>query len=134
MNQLAIKRTNAIDIPTYISCLGVDVPKLLNNFGRVTGSSSDWGYTDRLVIEVYKSAEQVVPIDSETQELHEEVIEVRNISIDQIKEEMLLLQADGETRYADEIAEMLKLDVIDVIDAFNLLQEEGKLFIDNDKL
>jgi hypothetical protein len=63
-----------------------------------------------------------------------EVIEVRNIPLAQIKKEVLSLLSDGKTKYIDEIAEKLNLDFIDVTDAFNQLQEEGKLFIDENKL
>ncbi len=63
-----------------------------------------------------------------------EVIEVRNIPLAQIKKEVLSLLSDGKTKYIDEIAEELNLDFMDVIDAFNQLQEEGKLFIDENKL
>ncbi len=63
-----------------------------------------------------------------------EVIEVRNIPLAQIKKEVLSLLSDGKTKYIDEIAEELNLDFIDVTDAFNQLQEEGKLFIDENKL
>ena len=64
----------------------------------------------------------------------EGVIEVNDIPIEQIKEKMLTLLSDGKTRYADEIATELRLDVMGVIEAFSQLQEEGKLFVDNDKL
>lgn len=64
----------------------------------------------------------------------EEVIEIRDIPIDQIKEEMLALMKDGKTRYADEIAAELNLDIKDVIEAFKQLQNEGKLFVDETKL
>lgn len=63
-----------------------------------------------------------------------EVIEVREISLEQIKKEMVALLADGKTRYADEIANELKVDIRDVVEAFKQLKAEGKLFIDDSKL
>ncbi len=48
--------------------------------------------------------------------------------INKVKAKVLFLQADGKTRFASEIAEMLDLDVKDVVEAFCQLQEEGKLF------
>lgn len=64
----------------------------------------------------------------------EDVIEVRDISMEQTKKEMLSLLSDGKTRYADEIATELKLDIRDVIEAFKQLHKEGKLSVDEDKL
>lgn len=52
----------------------------------------------------------------------------------QIGERMLDLLSDGKTRYAEEIAMELKLDYVEVIETFWELQEEGKLFVDSDKL
>ncbi len=63
-----------------------------------------------------------------------EIIEIREIPLEQVKKEMLTLLADGKTRYADEIASELKLDIRDVIEAFKQLKAEGKLFIDGNKL
>lgn len=81
------------------------------------------------------SSELTVPsLHLETCTEQEEVIELRDIPIEQIKAEMLDLQSDGKTRWADEIAEILELDVMDVIEAFNQLQEEGRLFVDNDRI
>lgn len=135
MRLLTIEEVNAKGAPIDISRLEVDIPRQLNRIGRVAGSSGDWGFRNNiLVLYKYESAEKVVPTDSEAQDLLEDVIELRDVPVEQIKEEMLSLQADGETRYADEIAEILKLDVIDVIEAFSQLQEEGKLFVDDDKL
>ncbi|MGR3174958.1 MAG: hypothetical protein ACUZ8N_10195 [Candidatus Scalindua sp.] len=67
----------------------------------------------------------------EKHEAIENVIEVRDIPIEKIKEEMLSLLSDGKTIWADEIAEQLNLDMRDVVKAFKQLQEEGKLFIDD---
>ncbi len=49
-----------------------------------------------------------------------------------INAKILILQADGKTRYASEIAEILDLDVKDVVEAFVQLQEEGKLFTEKE--
>ena len=64
----------------------------------------------------------------------EEIIEIRDIPMTQIKEEMLSLLSDGKTRYIDEIAIELKVDIEIVAEAFRQLQEEGKLFIDGNKI
>jgi len=64
----------------------------------------------------------------------EDVIEVRDISMEQTKKEMLSLLSDGKTRYADDIATELKLDIRDVIEAFKQLHKEGELSVDEDKL
>lgn len=63
-----------------------------------------------------------------------EIVEVKSIPIEQIKEEMIELLSDKKTRYADEIADELNLDIKDVIEAFDQLQKEGKLFIDGNKI
>lgn len=68
------------------------------------------------------------------QQSTEEVIEIRNIPLQQIKNEMLSLLTDKKTRYADDIAAELKLDIKDVIEAFKQLQKEGKLFVDEASL
>ena len=47
---------------------------------------------------------------------------------------MLSITSDGKTRYADEIADELNVDIEAVIKAFNGLKEENKLFIDGDKI
>ena len=83
----------------------------------------------------YSSAElNVSSLHLETCTKQEDVIELRDIPMEQIKAEMLDLQSDGKTRWADEIAEILELDVMDVVEAFNQLQEEGRLFVDNDRI
>lgn len=66
--------------------------------------------------------------------LSQEVIEARDIPIEKIKEEIVVLMSDGKTRYFDEIAAELKLDIADVVEAFKQLQEEGKLFVDGNKI
>lgn len=63
-----------------------------------------------------------------------EIIEIREIPLEQVKKEMIKLLSDGKTRYADEISAELKLDIKDVTEAFEQLQKEGKLFIDESKL
>ena len=133
MSELTIEKASGIGMPDYKPCFKIDIPKQLESFGQITGSCA-WVSTDKLVRVRFESAEQALLTDLETHEHSEEVIEVRNIPMSQIKDEMLSLQADGKTRYADEIAEILELDVIDVIEAFSQLQEEDKLFVDNDKL
>lgn len=64
----------------------------------------------------------------------EEIIEIRELSIDKLKIEMLELLSDGKTRYFDEIAMKLKVGIENVAEAFKQLQEEGKLSIDENKL
>ncbi len=56
----------------------------------------------------------------------------QNHGINKIKAKILILQADGKTRHASEIAEILDLDVKDVVEAFVQLQEEGKLFTEKE--
>lgn len=131
-------KANAIAIPTDLTRTGIDIPVQLDRLKRDKGRINDCAGTNFLVINIleYESSEQVESAYSDLKEPTEEieVTEIRHISIDQIKQEMLSLQADGKTRYADEIAGILGLDIIDVIEAFSQLQEEGKLFVDNDKL
>lgn len=45
-----------------------------------------------------------------------------------LADKMLELMSDGKTRYSDEIASILNVDIIDVIEVFNILREEGKLY------
>lgn len=115
-------KPKAVGVDTYISRKKVDFPKHLGPVRLVKGSSNAWIDKNILVEDFYESCEQ------------EDVIELRDIPIEQIKEEMLSLLSDGITRYADEIAAELRLDIMDVIEAFNQLQEEGKLFVDKNKL
>lgn len=68
------------------------------------------------------------------QEFSSEIIEIRDIPLDKVKEEMLLLMSDGKTRYFDEIATELKVDVQSVVEAFQQLNAEGKLFASGDKI
>lgn len=77
-----------------------------------------------------KTLEQRLEI-TEKKETIEDVIEVRNIPIETIKEEMLSLLTDGKMKWAGEIAEQLNLDIKDVVEAFKQLQKEGKLSIDD---
>lgn len=65
--------------------------------------------------------------------IYMDILNHRNISINQIKKEMKLLLADNKTRYAHEISEMLNLDAMDVIKAFCQLQDEGELFVDHNQ-
>ena len=50
------------------------------------------------------------------------------------KDEMVRLLSDGKTRYFDEIAEILKLDIRLVVKGFKELNEEGRLFIDENSI
>ena len=137
-----------------------DVPEFIGNFEIDEGSCNDWIATNKFIETAYASPAQPMMIyciaPTELAEIEvdyastaqpmaicstahkelaeEEVTEVRDISISQIKKEMLSLLSDGKTRYIDEIAEELNLDFIDVMEAFNQLQEEEKLFIDENKL
>lgn len=92
--------------------------------------------TSNLRIQIEQLALQVKTLTQRLEtvvkhETIEDVIEVRDIPIEEIKEEMLSLLSDGKTIWADEIADQLNLDTRDVMKAFKQLQEEGKLFIDD---
>ena len=84
--------------------------------------------------EMNKDQKEILAIVMQYVDEPVEVIDVREISIEQLKEEMVALLSDRKTRYADEIATELKVDIRDVVEAFQQLKAEGKLFIDGDKL
>lgn len=56
--------------------------------------------------------------------------DIRNISDEQAQKEIENLLSDGKTRYFDEIAEILNLDIRMVVESFKKLNVEGKLFVD----
>jgi uncharacterized protein YpbB len=114
--------------------------QLGEKFAEVQQRSIEQGSEiDRLKMQLEKQAVLISDLQNQfdlfkKQEPAEEIIEIRNISMEQIKEEMISLLSDKKTRYADEIAAELKLDIKDVIEGFRQLQEEGKLFVDEASL
>lgn len=95
---------------------------------------------NNLKCEVARSRIEIENLNAKVENLQQQInasgetVEVRSIPIGQIKKEMVKLLSDKKTRYADEIADELNLDIKDVIEAFGQLQKEGKLFIDGNKI
>jgi predicted transcriptional regulator len=61
-------------------------------------------------------------------------IEIRDFPKEVLKRKMLDLMSDGKTRWGNEIATKLGVDIKAVINAFKELESENKLFIDTDMM